>query len=80
MPLGFAPAATHKLAHPDGEVGTSRAAAKHGICMGLSSYSTASMEEVAEQRRGNPMAMQMCILRDRRITERVVRRAEGRLI
>lgn len=77
MPFGFAPAATHKLAHPDGEVGTSRAAAKHGICMALSSYSTASLEEVAAQRRGNPMAMQVCVYRDRRITQRVVERAEG---
>lgn len=78
LPLGFAPVATHKLAHPDGEVGTSRAAAKHGICMGLSSSPTASLEEVAVERRGNPMAMQMCILQDRRITERVVKRAEGK--
>lgn len=81
MPLGFAPAATHKLAHQDGEVGTARAAAKHGIAMGLSSYSTASLEEVAGEGRAGevPMAMQMCVLKDRKITERVVRRAEGRI-
>ncbi|KAJ5573334.1 hypothetical protein N7450_010318 [Penicillium hetheringtonii] len=38
FPFGFSPAALHKLAHPDGELATSRAAAKNGIPMALSSY------------------------------------------
>ncbi|KAF5502404.1 Oxidase FUB9 [Colletotrichum aenigma] len=34
LPLGFSPAAMHGLAHPDGEIATSRAAAKMGISAG----------------------------------------------
>uniref|UniRef100_A0A093V7Q7 Hydroxyacid oxidase 1 n=1 Tax=Talaromyces marneffei PM1 TaxID=1077442 RepID=A0A093V7Q7_TALMA len=46
MPFGFSPAAMHCLAHEDGELGTSRAAAKAGIAMGLSHWATKSLEEV----------------------------------
>ncbi|KAI9034770.1 alpha-hydroxy acid oxidase [Aspergillus affinis] len=76
LPFGFSPAASHKLAHPDGELATSRAAAKFGVCMGLSSYSNHSLEEVAEQGSGNPYFMQMCVLRDRSITVQLLERAE----
>jgi (S)-2-hydroxy-acid oxidase len=54
----------HKLAHPDGEVGTSRAAAKAGIAMGLSAWSTCPMEEVVAQGQGNPYAFQVTLLKD----------------
>lgn len=46
FPFGFSPAAMHCLAHPDGEVATSRAAAKAGIAMGLSHWATKSLEDV----------------------------------
>ncbi|KAL3447320.1 FMN-dependent dehydrogenase family protein [Aspergillus insuetus] len=68
LPFGFSPAASHKLAHPDGELATSRAAAKFGICIGLSSYSTTSLEDVILEGQGNPYAIQMCVLRDRSLT------------
>lgn len=45
-PFGFSPAAMHCLAHPDGEVATSRAAAKAGIAMCLSAWATKPLEEV----------------------------------
>ncbi|PYH96499.1 FMN-dependent dehydrogenase [Aspergillus ellipticus CBS 707.79] len=76
LPFGFSPSASHKLAHPDGELATSRAAAKHGICMTLSSYSNASLEDVASQGCGNPYAMQMCVLKDRSLTLQLLERAE----
>ncbi|KAL4987455.1 FMN-dependent dehydrogenase [Aspergillus falconensis] len=76
LPFGFSPAASQKLAHPDGELATSRAAAKFGICMGLSSYSNYSLEDVAAQGLGNPYVMQMCVLRDRSITMQLLKRAE----
>ncbi|KAH6885205.1 hypothetical protein B0T10DRAFT_539626 [Thelonectria olida] len=76
LPLGFSPAAMHRLAHPDGELGTSRAAAKYGICMGLSSYATESMENVAAEGNGNPYVMQVCVLKDRETTLQILRRAE----
>ncbi|KZL68651.1 fmn-dependent dehydrogenase family protein [Colletotrichum incanum] len=59
FPLGFSPAAMHKLAHPNGELGTSRAAARMNICMALSSYATESMESVAAQGTGNPYVIQL---------------------
>ncbi|RYP44545.1 hypothetical protein DL768_008994 [Monosporascus sp. mg162] len=77
LPLGFSPAAMHRLAHPDGELATSRAAAKFGICMGLSSYATESMENVAAQGLGNPYVMQLCVLRDRHTTLQILQRAEA---
>ncbi|KAJ5666116.1 FMN-dependent dehydrogenase family protein [Penicillium maclennaniae] len=52
LSFGFSLAASHKLAHPDGELATSRAAAKFGICMGSSSYATYPVEEVAAQGAG----------------------------
>ncbi|KAB2581035.1 Peroxisomal (S)-2-hydroxy-acid oxidase GLO4 [Lasiodiplodia theobromae] len=77
FPLGLSPTAMHRLAHPDGELATSRAAAKNGICMGLSSYATESLENVAAQGTGNPYVMQMCVLKDREITLQLLRRAEA---
>ncbi|RKU43204.1 hypothetical protein DL546_006001 [Coniochaeta pulveracea] len=77
FPLGFSPAAMHRLAHPDGELGTSRAAAKMGICMGLSSYATESLEDVIAQGKGNPYMMQMCVLRDRPTMLQILERAEA---
>lgn len=77
MPLGFSPTAMQRLAHPDGELGTSRAAANFGIAMCLSSYATEPIETVAAQGRSNPYAMQMCVLQDRKITKQILRRAES---
>lgn len=67
----------HKLAHPDGEAATSKAAASQGICMGLSSYSTTSLEDVALQGTGNPYFVQICVLKDRRTTLQLLKRAES---
>jgi (S)-2-hydroxy-acid oxidase len=77
LPFGFSPAASMKLAHSDGELATSRAAAKYGLCMGLSSYSNYALEDVAAQGAGNPYFMQMCVLRDRAITIQLLERAES---
>jgi (S)-2-hydroxy-acid oxidase len=77
LPFGFSPAASHKLAHPDGELATSRAAAKYGICMGLSSYATYPLEDVIAQGLDNPYVMQMCVLKDRAITIQLLERAES---
>ncbi|KAK8211451.1 hypothetical protein M8818_003104 [Zalaria obscura] len=76
FPLGLSPTAMHKLAHPDGEIATSRAAAKMGVAMGLSSYSTTSLEDVAAQGSGNPYFHQVCILKDRKRTLQLLQRAE----
>jgi len=77
MPLGFSPSAMHRLAHPDGELATSRAAASQNIAMALSSYSTESLEDVKAQAGCNPYAMQLCVLRDRYTTKQILERAEA---
>ncbi|KAM0549221.1 hypothetical protein ACHAPJ_009531 [Fusarium lateritium] len=76
FPFGFSPAATHKLAHPEGEVATSRAAAEAGIPMALSAYASCSLEEVIAQGNGNPYIMQLSILKNRAISKQIVERAE----
>ncbi|KAA8642599.1 alpha-hydroxy acid oxidase [Aspergillus tanneri] len=76
FPLAFSPTGMQKLAHPDGELATSRAAASSGLSMVLSSYSTVSLEEVIAHGQENPYAIQMCILRDRSIALQLLKRAE----
>ncbi|KAJ5281635.1 hypothetical protein N7478_007007 [Penicillium angulare] len=76
LPFSFGPAASHKLAHKDGELATSRAAAKYNMGMGLSSYATYGCEEVAQQGLGNPYFMQMCVLKDRSLTIQLLDRAK----
>lgn len=77
-PLGFAPTAAHKLAHPEAELATSRAAAANNIPMCLSTWSTSSLEDVVAQNLGNPYVMQVTFLRNLDVTQMVIRRAEGR--
>ncbi|KAJ9604925.1 hypothetical protein H2200_010314 [Cladophialophora chaetospira] len=76
FPLGFSPSAMQKLAHQDGELATSRAAAAMGVAMCLSSYSNTSLEEVISVGNGNPYMIQMCVVKDRSITAQLLRRAE----
>src|SRR5512140_1756800 len=47
MPVLLAPTAFHKLAHPEGELATVRAAGAQGTAMILSSLSTTRVEDVA---------------------------------
>ncbi|KAI0487799.1 FMN-dependent dehydrogenase [Xylaria cf. heliscus] len=76
FPFGFSPSAMQTLAHPDGEVATSRASAAANIPMGLSSYSTMKLEDVIAQSKGNPYAMQISLLRNKDATIKLIRRAE----
>ncbi|KAL6252756.1 hypothetical protein RBB50_000475 [Rhinocladiella similis] len=78
FPFGFSPAAMHRLAHPEGEVGTSKACAALNVAMGLSAYSTDSLEDVIEQGSGktNPYAMQVSLLKDKSLTLQLLKRAE----
>ncbi|KAJ5225901.1 hypothetical protein N7468_007126 [Penicillium chermesinum] len=78
LPFGFSPAAMHCLAHPDGEKATSRAAAAFNIPMGLSTYSTVSLEDVISERgnSNNPYAFQLSIFKDRSMTLNWIKRAE----
>lgn len=75
MPVAIAPTAFHKLAHPEGELATARAAAKAGCLMVLSTLSTCSIEEVRAETAG-PLWFQLYVYKDRGATRALIERAE----
>lgn len=79
LPIAFSPSAMHGLAHPEAEKGTSRAAAAKNIPMGLSTYSTTSLEDVIKERGNgtNPYIFQLSIPKDRSVPLGLIKRAEG---
>jgi 4-hydroxymandelate oxidase len=76
MPILVAPTAFHRLATPDGEQATARAAGAAGTVMILSTLSTTPIEEVVAAASG-PVWFQLYVYRDRQATEGLVRRAEA---
>jgi 4-hydroxymandelate oxidase len=75
MPVLVAPTAFHRLAHPDGEVATARAAAGAGTVMVVSMAATRPIEEIAAA--GGPLWFQLYPQPDLDFTRSVVRRAEA---
>lgn len=75
MPIMVAPTALHKMAHPEGELATARAAASMGTIMVLSFSSSFNVEEVAEASSGIKF-FQLYVYKDRKISENLVLRAE----
>lgn len=76
FPLLLAPVALQKIAHPQGELASARAAAAGGTITLLSTLSSYSMEEVAAAANG-PKWFQLYCYRDRDLTKRLVQRAEA---
>lgn len=76
IPLGVAPTAMQKLAHSDGEIGTAKACKSMGVAMGLSSFATASLEEVAEASEGNPNVLQLYLFEEREHSRELLKRAK----
>lgn len=74
-PVLIAPTAFHRLAHPDGEVATARAAAATGTVMIASMASTVAIEDVAAT--GATLWFQLYFQLDRAFTAAVVHRAEA---
>jgi isopentenyl diphosphate isomerase/L-lactate dehydrogenase-like FMN-dependent dehydrogenase len=74
MPVGFAPTALHKLAHPDGELASARATAEVGALLCLSTLSTYSIEEVAKAG-GGPRWFQLYVHKGRELAIELVQRA-----
>lgn len=87
FPVGIAPAAMQKMAHPQGELATAKGCGMVGTIMGLSTFSTTSMEDVkvaADRARGSTgqtgmseCVLQLYVFENRKTTESLVRRAEG---
>ncbi|XP_054011973.1 2-Hydroxyacid oxidase 1 isoform X1 [Hylaeus anthracinus] len=76
MPLGVAPSAMQRMAHPDGECANVRAAEAAGTIYTLSTISTSSIEEVAEAAPKGIKWFQLYIYKDRNVTSNLIKRAE----
>jgi 4-hydroxymandelate oxidase len=76
-PLCVAPTGYQRLAHPDGELATAAGAARAGALFVLSTRSTCRIEDVAEAvaRHRGTWWFQVYLMRDRVLTEGLVRRA-----
>ena len=72
LPLLVAPTAFHRLAHPEGEFATARAAAAAGTVMCLSTLSSVSPAELAAAAPGAPQWFQLYCSRDRGFTKELV--------
>jgi len=76
LPILIAPLAFQRMAHPDGEAATARAAAAAGTIMCLSSAATRSPREVAEAcAAGGTRWFQVYVFRDRAVTEGLIEEA-----
>ncbi len=75
LPVILAPTALHRLAHPEGEKATARAAASAGTLMTLSTVSSVTLEEVAAAAPAGARWFQLYCYEERDDTEALVRRA-----
>jgi isopentenyl diphosphate isomerase/L-lactate dehydrogenase-like FMN-dependent dehydrogenase len=75
LPVLIAPLALQRMAHPDGELATARAAAAAGTIMCLSTASTARPAEVAGAGAGAPRWFQVYVFGDRSQTEELIAEA-----
>ncbi|KAG8196050.1 hypothetical protein JTE90_007798 [Oedothorax gibbosus] len=76
FPVGIAPTAMQRMAHPDGEIATAKGAAEEGVIMILSTLSTTSIEDVAKAAPVATRWLQLYIYKDRKTTSNLVQRAE----
>jgi isopentenyl diphosphate isomerase/L-lactate dehydrogenase-like FMN-dependent dehydrogenase len=76
-PVLLAPVAYHRVADPEGEKATARAAAAAGTVMVLSTMSTTRLEDVADAAPGAPRWFQLYVYPEREITKSLVQRAES---
>jgi isopentenyl diphosphate isomerase/L-lactate dehydrogenase-like FMN-dependent dehydrogenase len=75
LPVVVAPLAMQRMAHPDGELATARAAATAGTVMCLSSAATVRPAEVAHAAPGAPHWYQVYVWSDRSLTENLIAEA-----
>lgn len=75
--FGVAPTAMQCLAHPDGELATARACKNANIVMGLSSFATTTLEDVAKENGSNPHVLQLYLFEERHHTIKMLKRAKA---
>ena len=76
MPILVAPTAYQRMAHPDGELATARAAGAAGTLMVASTIATSSLEEIAGAATG-PLWFQLYVSPERDICRDLLHRAEA---
>jgi 4-hydroxymandelate oxidase len=74
-PIMVAPTATHRLAHPDGELATARAVADAGSLFAISTRASATLADIAAAAPGAHRWFQVYVMRDRGWTADLVARA-----
>jgi isopentenyl diphosphate isomerase/L-lactate dehydrogenase-like FMN-dependent dehydrogenase len=75
LPVLVAPVAFQRMAHPDGEAATARAAAAAGTVMCLSTIATATPADVAAAAPGGPRWFQLYVFKDWGLTSALVQQA-----
>ncbi|MEU5839504.1 alpha-hydroxy acid oxidase [Streptomyces diacarni] len=75
MPVAVAPMAYQRLAHPEGELGSARAAGAAGVPFTVPMLSSVAVEELAKV--GASLWFQLYWLRDRGLTAELLARAEA---
>jgi len=75
LPVLVAPVAFQRVAHPDGEAATARAAASAGTVMCLSTIATATPADVAAAAPGAPRWFQLYVFKDWGLTSALVQQA-----
>jgi isopentenyl diphosphate isomerase/L-lactate dehydrogenase-like FMN-dependent dehydrogenase len=73
-PILLAPAADHRMVHPDGELATARGAGSAEALFVVSSFTNTPIEEIAKRAAG-PLWFQLYVQRDRAFTRDVIQRA-----
>lgn len=76
FPVIIAPTAMHKLAHPDGEIGTVRAAGRAGTIMCVSTTATTSLQDIRAAASG-PTWFQLYVYKDRAATKSLLAAAKS---
>jgi 4-hydroxymandelate oxidase len=75
LPVLIGPSTTQRVAHPDGDLATARAAGKAGTVHVVASLAGYRIDEVAAEAAG-PLWFQLYTVRDRETTAAMIRRAE----
>lgn len=65
------------LAHSDGELGTAGACKKANVAMGLSSFATKTLEEVAEASGEIPNVLQLYLFEEKEHSKKLIQRAKN---
>ena len=76
VPIGVAPTAMQCLAHPDGEIATARACKDAEVAMGLSSFATNTLEDVAKAIGDHPHVLQLYLFEEREHSKKLIQRAK----